>query len=92
MRFTKFINWTFLGMFMMALRKLLFMHYLFLFIKALESADLKTSFHKLSILANACWGTPERWKRNGDYAVIPITQFTEKDLYRTDKFHVWCMD
>ena len=37
------INWTFLGMFMMSLVNLLFMHYQFLFTISLESASLKTS-------------------------------------------------
>ena len=37
------INWTFLGMFMMSLINLLFMHYQLLFTIALESACLKTS-------------------------------------------------
>lgn len=39
----KVINWTFLGMFMMSLANLLFMHYQLLFTIALESACLKTS-------------------------------------------------
>lgn len=44
MRITKRnINWTFLGMFMMSLVNLLFMHYQFLFTISLESANLKTS-------------------------------------------------
>ena len=39
----RFINWTFLGMFMMSMVNLLFMHYQFLFTISLESACLKTS-------------------------------------------------
>ena len=44
MRITKkIINWSFLGMFIMSLINLLFMHYQFLFTISLESASLKTS-------------------------------------------------
>ncbi len=45
-----------------------------------------------SILANACWGSSERWKGVWDSAVIPFTHFTEKDPYWADKFHIWRMD
>ena len=45
-----------------------------------------------SILANACWGSTERWKGVWDSAVIPFTHFTEKDPYWADKFHIWRMD
>ena len=47
---------------------------------------------KPSILANACWGSTERWKGVWDSAVIPFTHFTEKDPYWADKFHIWRMD
>lgn len=39
----KFINWTFLGMFMMSLANLLFMHYQFLFTVSVESPIFMTS-------------------------------------------------
>ena len=45
-----------------------------------------------SILANACWGSSERWKGVWDSAVIPFSHFTEKDPYWADKFHIWRMD
>ena len=45
-----------------------------------------------SILANACWGSPERWKGIWDSAVIPFTHFTEKDPHWAEKFHIWRMD
>ena len=45
-----------------------------------------------SIHANACWGSPERWKGVWDSAAIPFTHFTEKDPYWADKFHIWRMD
>lgn len=45
-----------------------------------------------SILANACWGSTEKWKAIWDSAVIPFTHFTEKDPYWADKFHIWRMD
>ena len=45
-----------------------------------------------SILANACWGSTEKWKAIWDSAVIPFTHFTEKDTNWADKFHIWRMD
>ena len=45
-----------------------------------------------SILANACWGSTEKWKAIWDPAVIPFTHFTEKDPNWADKFHIWRMD
>lgn len=45
-----------------------------------------------SILANACWGSTERWKAVWDSVVMPFTHFTEKDPDWADKFHIWCMD
>ena len=47
---------------------------------------------KPSILANACWGSDQRWNAVWDSEVIPITHFTDKDPEWADKFHVWCMD
>ena len=47
---------------------------------------------KPSILANACWGSTEKWKAIWNSAVIPFTHFTEKDPNWTDKFHIWRMD
>ena len=45
-----------------------------------------------SILANACWGSTERWKAVWDSVVMPFTHFTEKDPDWADKFHIWRMD
>lgn len=45
-----------------------------------------------SILANACWGSTERWKAVWDSVVMPFTHFTEKDSDWADKFHIWRMD
>ena len=45
-----------------------------------------------SILANACWGSDERWKAVWDSAVIPFSHFTDKDPDWADKFHIWRMD
>jgi beta-glucanase (GH16 family) len=45
-----------------------------------------------SIIANACWGSPEQWKGVWDSAVTPFSHFTEKDPYWADKFHIWRMD
>ena len=47
---------------------------------------------KPSILANACWGSTEKWKAIWNSAVIPFTHFTEKDPDWADKFHIWRMD
>lgn len=45
-----------------------------------------------SILANACWGSAERWKAVWDSVVTPFSHFTEKDPAWADKFHIWRMD
>ena len=45
-----------------------------------------------SILANACWGSTERWKAVWDSVVMPFTHFTEKDPDWADKFHICRMD
>ena len=45
-----------------------------------------------SILANACWGSTERWKAVWDSVVMPFTHFTEKDPDWADRFHIWRMD
>lgn len=45
-----------------------------------------------SILANACWGSAERYKAIWNSAVIPFSHFTEKDANWADKFHIWRMD
>ena len=45
-----------------------------------------------SILANACWGSDQRWNAVWDSSVIPFTHFTDKDPQWADKFHVWRMD
>lgn len=47
---------------------------------------------KPSILANACWGSDQRWNAVWDSEVIPFTHFMDKDPEWTDKFHVWRMD
>lgn len=44
------------------------------------------------ILANACWGSNERWKAVWDSEVIPFSRFAEKDPDWADKFHIWRMD
>ena len=45
-----------------------------------------------SILANACWGSTERWKAVWDSVVIPFTHFAEKDPDWANQFHIWRMD
>ena len=45
-----------------------------------------------SILANACWGSNERWKAIWDSVVTPFTHFIEKDPAWADKFHILRMD
>ncbi len=44
------------------------------------------------ILANACWGSDERFKAVWDDAKIPFTHFTGKDPEWASKFHIWRMD
>lgn len=45
-----------------------------------------------SILANACWGSSQRWQAVWDSSVTPFCHFTDRDPQWTDKFHVWRMD
>lgn len=45
-----------------------------------------------SILANACWGSGEKWKAIWDESVTPFSHFTTKDKKWADKFHIWRMD
>lgn len=47
---------------------------------------------KPSVLANACWGSRERWNAVWDSSVTPLTHFTDRDPAWADKFHLWCMD
>ncbi len=49
-------------------------------------------YGKPSILANACWGSGERWVAKWNTGVIPFTHFTARDAQWADKFHVWRMD
>lgn len=44
------------------------------------------------ILANACWGTEQRWTAKWNSAKIPFTHFTDRDPAWADKFHIWRMD
>lgn len=44
------------------------------------------------ILANACWGTDERYKAKWNSEKIPFTHFTDKDKEWENKFHIWRMD
>ena len=46
--------------------------------------------YKGQILANACWGTKERWKAKWDSSKTPLESF--KDPNWLDKFHIWRMD
>lgn len=45
-----------------------------------------------SILANACWGSKEKWTAVWDEGLLPISYFTEKDADWANKFHIWRMD
>lgn len=47
---------------------------------------------KASILANACWGSKQRWQAVWDSSVTPFSHFTDKDPQWADKFHIWRMD
>lgn len=44
------------------------------------------------ILANAAWGTDERWRAKWNTSATPFTHFTNKDPHWADKFHIWRMD
>ncbi|MES2981189.1 MAG: glycoside hydrolase family 16 protein [Verrucomicrobiota bacterium] len=46
--------------------------------------------YKGQILANACWGTKERWKAKWDSSKTPLKSFNDPQWI--DKFHVWRMD
>jgi beta-glucanase (GH16 family) len=44
------------------------------------------------ILANAAWGSDQRWNAVWNSKRIPFTHFTERDAQWADKFHIWRMD
>jgi len=45
-----------------------------------------------TILANAAWGTTERWKAKWDDAKLHLSDFTKRDPDWVKKFHIWRMD
>lgn len=45
-----------------------------------------------SILANACWGSDQRWKAVWNTKIIPFTHFLSKDSDWANQFHLWRMD
>ncbi len=47
---------------------------------------------KPSILANACWSSSRRHNAVWDTAVVPFSQFTDRDPDWASKFHLWRMD
>jgi beta-glucanase (GH16 family) len=47
-------------------------------------------YYRGDILANACWGTEERWVAKWDTGKIPVASFGDPDW--DEKFHVWRMD
>lgn len=48
-------------------------------------------FYDNHILANACWGTRERWKAEWDTGKIPLHELGDPDTWEQE-FHVWRMD
>ncbi len=44
------------------------------------------------ILANACWGTDQKWVAKWRSRAVPFTHFTDRDPQWADKFHIWRMD
>lgn len=44
------------------------------------------------ILANAAWGTEQKYNAKWNSVAIPFSHFTDKDSNWADKFHVWRMD
>lgn len=51
--------------------------------------DLLEYYHH-SILANACWGTKQRWKAKWDSSKNKMATFNDPDWDK--KFHIWRMD
>lgn len=49
-------------------------------------------YYDNSILANAAWGTRNRWKAKWDSSKTPMSHFLEKDPNWAEKFHLWRMD
>ena len=44
------------------------------------------------ILANACWGSDQRYQAVWNTKRIPFTHFTNRDQQWAEKFHIWRMD
>lgn len=44
------------------------------------------------ILANACWGTEQRWNAKWQSEAVPFSHFLEKNPDWATEFHVWRMD
>lgn len=44
------------------------------------------------ILANACWGTEQRWNAKWQSKAVPFSHFLEKNPDWASEFHIWCMD
>ena len=44
------------------------------------------------ILANAAWGTEQRYNAKWATKTVPFTYFTDKDPEWANKFHIWRMD
>ena len=47
-------------------------------------------YYKGNILANACWGTKQRWEAKWNTSKTPVQSF--KDSAWDEKFHIWRMD
>lgn len=47
-------------------------------------------FYRGDLLANAAWGTSQRWNAKWDSVKKPLTEF--HDPHWADKFHIWRMD
>ena len=47
-------------------------------------------FYQGKILANACWGTRQRWKGKWDTTKTPVKSFNDPKW--DEKFHIWRMD
>lgn len=44
------------------------------------------------ILANACWGTEQRWNAKWQSKAVPFSHFLEKNPDWASEFHIWRMD
>jgi beta-glucanase (GH16 family) len=57
----------------------------------IDIMEFYRSDEKPSILANAAWGTSQRYVAKWDSSLKPLSWFLEKDKDWVEKYHVWSM-